>query len=126
LLYQHFSSYAQKVEFCGLFASTLIVFAANCHGDVEPWHYYLVSNEGFYTTPDCAVRMRLEKGGTVDVSADAAGVIASLLALERMREADAGLSEPAQRLRAFAEQHAEAEQIRAVNPPRPLEIVRTA
>lgn len=116
LLYQHFSTYSQKVDFCGLFASALIVFVANYGGDVEPLHYHQLSNEGFYMAPDCSVRMKLEKDGTVDVSADAAGVIVSLLALEHMGKEDPSFSAHAQRLRAFAEQHAEAEQIRAVNP----------
>jgi hypothetical protein len=114
VLYEHFSTRSQKVDFCVLFASALIVFAANACGDVEPLHYYQLSNEGFYMAPNCAVRMKLDKGSTVDVSADAAGVILCQFALQEMGENDPSLADAAQRLRAFAAQHAEAEQIRAV------------
>ena len=81
------------------------------------WAFYTLSNGGFYMAPDRPDAMHLEvqgNGFSGDVSADAAGVIATLFALCQLCEevqgaedADA-LTENFQRLREFADGHAEA------------------
>lgn len=88
-----------------------------------PWRFYQLSNEGVYLAPDIeALRVKHERrghepGDTLVVSGDAAGVAACLFALELLGQTDPRLAEDSRRLRTFAEQHAEAEQIRAMTPP---------
>lgn len=81
------------------------------------WNFHTLSNGGFYLAPDRPDAMRLEvegNGFSGDVSADAAGVVATLFALCQLSEelygtddADAVI-ENYHRLREFVDGHAEA------------------
>jgi hypothetical protein len=81
------------------------------------WHYYELTNGGFYMAPKLAGRLRLEVDGngySGEVSADAAGIVATLFALGQLAaeiqgtdEADA-LIDRYHFLREFVDGHAEA------------------
>jgi hypothetical protein len=84
------------------------------------WHYYTLSDGGFYMAPDLAERLEIQVEGNGfcrELSADAAGIVATLFALgqlvaERVDAAGTAtaesLIEQYHLLRGFAAQHAEA------------------
>lgn len=86
------------------------------------WNFYTLTNGGFYMAPASDKRMRLEVDGngfSRDMSADAAGIVATLFALGQLAAevegTDAGdvLIDRYHFLRNFAKAHAEANVILA-------------
>jgi hypothetical protein len=79
------------------------------------WHYYELSNFGFYMAPDLASLQISVEGNYFDgsVSGDAAGIIACLFCFSRLsfRHDSAVFGEHFLRLRDFALTHAEASEI---------------
>lgn len=81
------------------------------------WHFYTLSNGGFYMAPEHNGRLRIEVDGNGfagELSADAAGIVATLFALNQLcaelagtADADA-LIDRYHHLAAFASEHAEA------------------
>ena len=81
------------------------------------WHYYTLSDGCFYMAPDLADRLEIEVDGNGfrgELSADAAGIVATLFALGQLAaeaaDTDAGdaLIDRYHFLRGFAASHAEA------------------
>ena len=81
------------------------------------WHYYTLSDGGFYMAPDLADRLAIEGDGNGfrgELSADAAGIVATLFALGQLAaeaaDTDAGdaLIDRYHFLRGFAASHPEA------------------
>lgn len=81
------------------------------------WHYYTLSDGGFYMAPDLAERLVIEVDGNDfrgELSADAAGIVATLFALCQLAAEAAGtdaadnLIDRYHCLRAFAAGHPEA------------------
>ena len=81
------------------------------------WHYYTLSDGGFYMAPDLPDRLEIEVDGNGfrgELSADAAGIVATLFALGQLAaeaaDTDAGdaLIDRYHFLRGFAASHAEA------------------
>jgi hypothetical protein len=81
------------------------------------WHYYVLSNDGFYIAPDSAAPLRITTTGTAEMSGDAAGILSCLFVLEGMAVIDPKLVHHHQRLQGFADQHTEATLIRTVLDP---------
>jgi Antirestriction protein len=84
------------------------------------WHFYELSNGGFYMAPDLQPRRICVAGNNYDdvLSADAAGIVACLFTYSRLSSAYASevLAEQYYCLRDFAMGHAEASKIlRAVD-----------
>lgn len=84
------------------------------------WHFYELSNGGFYMAPDLEPLRICVAGNDCDdiLSADAAGVVACLFTYSRLSSAYASelLAEQYYHLRDFAMEHAEASKIlRAVD-----------
>jgi len=82
------------------------------------WHFYQLSNGGFYMAPDGQDRYGLEwdgNGYSGEVSADAAGLIATLFMLGHMHEKHGGddLAQLYHYVRDYAFLHPENEQITA-------------
>jgi Antirestriction protein len=79
------------------------------------WHYYELSNGGFYMAPDAATPFAVSVHGndfTGSLSPDAAGIVASLFGINRV--ANSGCEkciEHYYRLRDYAASHAEARDI---------------
>jgi hypothetical protein len=89
----------------------LHVFSAD---DYEAaWHYYELSNDGFYLAPDTP-RLQVCMNQTAEMSGDAAGVATCLFVLEGLGVLERRVSYHCERLRTFADQHTEAELIRWV------------
>lgn len=83
------------------------------------WHFYTLSNGGFYMAPDDQPQYHLAwdgNGFSGDVSADAAGLIATLFMLAHMHEKydDDHFARLYVRAYAYAARHAEAALIGAV------------
>ncbi len=79
------------------------------------WHYYTLSNGGFYMAPRLAERLVIEIDGyRGELSADASGIVATLLALGQLAaeaadtEAGDALIDHYHFLRSFAVGHEEA------------------
>ena len=81
------------------------------------WHYYTLSDGGFSLAPDLAERLEIEVDGNGfrgELSADAAGIVATLFALGRELAEIAGtdaadaLIDRYHFLREFVDEHAEA------------------
>jgi hypothetical protein len=81
------------------------------------WHYYSLSDAGFYMAPDLAERLEIEVDGNgfrVELSADAAGIVSTLFALGQLAAEIAGtdaadaLIDRYYFLRSFAAGHPEA------------------
>lgn len=81
------------------------------------WHYYTLSDGGFYLAPDLAERLEIEVDGNGfrgELSADAAGIVATLFALGQLAAEIAGtdaadaLIDRYHFLRGFAAGHPEA------------------
>jgi hypothetical protein len=86
------------------------------------WHFYELSNGGFYMAPDLSGPLRIEVPGNGyrgDLSADATGIVVTLFALSQLMDCTHGQDdcetfiERFHRLRDFAAQHAEADAILA-------------
>ena len=79
------------------------------------WEYYKLSNKGFYMAPMGYGKMHLlVEGNYFDgvLSADAAGIVASLVAINQLVWAGVReLTDPFYHLRDFAAQHSEAAEI---------------
>lgn len=83
------------------------------------WHYYTLSNGGFYLAPrsDDRFRLQVDNGFRGELSADAAGIVATLYALNQLAwelEGTANCEAIVERyyhLGAFARAHAEADGI---------------
>jgi len=84
------------------------------------WNFYTLTNGGFYMAPASDKRMRLEVDGngfSGEVSADAAGIVATLFALNQLAAEMAGthggdvLIERYHALRDFVSSHPEAASI---------------
>lgn len=81
------------------------------------WHFYTLSNGGFYMAPEHDGRLRIEVDGNGfagELSADAAGIVATLFALNQLCAELAGTADADvmidryHHLAAFASEHAEA------------------
>ena len=81
------------------------------------WHYYTLTNGGFYMAPRLTERLRLEVSGNGfegEMSADAAGIVATLFALGQLAaeiqgtDAADALIDRYHFLREFVDEHAEA------------------
>lgn len=81
------------------------------------WHYYTLTNGGFYMAPEADKRMRIEvygNGFAGEMSADAAGIVATLFALCQLTseagqtDDGAALADRYHFLRDFAAYHPEA------------------
>ncbi|MBV6831306.1 antirestriction protein [Xanthomonas euvesicatoria] len=81
------------------------------------WHYYTLSDGGFYMAPDLAGGLEIEVDGNGfrgELSADAAGIVATLFALGQLAAETAGteaadpLIDSYHALAAFATSHPEA------------------
>ena len=80
------------------------------------WEFFELSNGGYYAAPKLQHRIHIGGDRTVfsgEVSADAAGVIATLLMLDYMAEVAANheCRDDYEKLLAFARQHPEADAI---------------
>lgn len=80
------------------------------------WHYYKLSNGGFYMAPTDNIRLTISWSGngfTREVSADAAGIIAVLFAVGQLAsESDSDeIIEMYQWIRDFAGEHTERQAI---------------
>ena len=84
------------------------------------WHYYTLTNGGFYMAPELSERLRLEVDGngfSGEMSADAAGIVATLFALGQLAaeiegtDAADALIDRYHFLREFVDGHAEARAI---------------
>lgn len=84
------------------------------HGGM--WRFYDLDNDGFYMAPDAAEKMHLVCAGNYydgDMSADAAGIVATLYTLNMMlwNAPSEALQTAYYALRDFAGEHAEANAI---------------
>lgn len=78
------------------------------------WHYYELSNGGFYMAPECSERMRLAvQGNGFDgaMSADAAGVVACLFAFCQLAGKEDRFIDLYHQLRDFVGDHPESRSI---------------
>lgn len=93
--------------------STLKQLATEYHGGY--WHFYDLSNGGFYMAPDGApLRVRVSGNGFDDIlSADAVGIVACLFAYSRLSidYRSKAFAEHYQKLRAFSLGHPERSKV---------------
>jgi hypothetical protein len=86
------------------------------------WNYYTLSNDGFYMAPDSEKRFDVKcvrsPENVIRISADAAGIVATLIGLadlyEQVFKGDDRYLEKFFKLRAFADLHYEARLINQV------------
>jgi len=118
LLTRNSVSFGGSVDLPQVIVERLAIFASRQKGD---WHYYELSNGGFYAAPDSTrlpvnMEHRLPawvNAQSAEISVDAAGIATSLWIL-RESVPDPSLSHYHQCLQDYADQHAEADIIRFV------------
>jgi len=122
LLSRNSVSFGGSVDLPQVIVKQLAIFASRQKGD---WHYFELSNGGFYVVPD-STRLPVEENRlpasvnaeSAEISVDAAGIATSLWVLRKSMSDDPSLSHYYQCLQGYADQHAEADLIRfvAANP----------